>query len=50
VFARYLITSQKPLWNRGFEHFDNLARSYARAAVKNRDDVAPPLACAQQVV
>jgi hypothetical protein len=50
VFARYLITSQKPLWNRGFEHFENSTRSCARRTVKNRDVVARPLARAQQVV
>jgi hypothetical protein len=41
------MTLQNPLWNRGFEHFENFARSCARTAVKNRDDVAPRRARAQ---
>jgi len=48
--AMPLMTPQKPLWNRGFEHFENIARYCARDAPNNARDFAPPIARAQQVV
>jgi hypothetical protein len=48
--AMPLMTPQKPLWNRCFKHFENIARYCARDAPNNARDFAPPIARAQQVV
>jgi hypothetical protein len=45
-----LMKSQNPLWNRGFEHLENIARCCARDALENARDFAPPIARAPQVV